>query len=512
MVELGPRTASRHGRVPCSLAQAVPPCEPLRAQNLALLRERDTELETYDRETATLRNQLEERAAALSAAHADGAFKERQLEDERKRAGGLKAKLAESEARARELSDQSARKGADVARLQTELDEALSQRKSALAQVGSAQGEAAERATEIASVRNELALRLQQQQQQMAEADEGWRGALQDERAQGQAKLKASRAEATREASALQEQIDKLQAELADAGRSHEAAHEELRALREAASNDSLRSSRMREDMKRLSGALAESQSQVIALTQRLEMAEQATRQHAAEHAAALERAAEEHRRQAGAATRASEEREAAAARAKEEEGLSRRKAAEARAVELEAALAKERGRVGSAEASLAAAEERARASHARAEQLAAEKATVLRDAGSMRAEAVASRERAEVLQKMLTQRTEYLRKLQLAAAKREEQLEATHAGRERESVQEVEMRLLHERAHRERAESQLDESRRLHAESERQVAILQVHGADGSDPRRPEAARRPRRGPDVSPDEPRCVSPDEPG
>ena len=53
-------------------------------------------------------------------------------------------------------------------------------------------------------------------------------------------------------------------------------------------------------------------------------------------------------------------------------------------------------------------------------------------------------------MQKMLNQRTEYMRKLQAAAAKREEQLAAQYGERERSSVDAAEQKLAHEVAARE--------------------------------------------------------------
>ena len=90
--------------------------------NLSLLRERDAELEKYDLETATLRAELEERAAVASKAAAEGTLRDRQLAEERKRVASLQADVAEAERKQRELDEALGRKTSEAARLQQELD------------------------------------------------------------------------------------------------------------------------------------------------------------------------------------------------------------------------------------------------------------------------------------------------------------------------------------------------------------------------------------------------------
>ena len=69
--------------------------------NLSLLRERDAELEKYDLETATLRAELEERAAVASKAAAEATLRDRQLAEERKRVASLQLALRQLRTTAR---------------------------------------------------------------------------------------------------------------------------------------------------------------------------------------------------------------------------------------------------------------------------------------------------------------------------------------------------------------------------------------------------------------------------
>ena len=140
-----------------------------------------------------------------------------------------------------------------------------------------------------------------------------------------------------------------------------EAARDELGALRESSASDSLRSQRQREETRRVSATLAETQQKVLALSRALEQAELAMKTSASEHASAMERRNEENSRALATATRAAAESEAVAVRAKEEEVISAKRAGEQRIEELEAALESERGRARALTASVAAAEERAR-------------------------------------------------------------------------------------------------------------------------------------------------------
>ena len=145
---------------------------------------------------------------------------------------------------------------------------------------------------------------------------------------------------------------------------------------------------------------------------------------------------------------------------------------------ELQNALDASTAQAAAHAASLSAAGDKCRAQAARAEQLTAEKAGLAREHGILRSEAVASRERADVLQRMLTQRTEYMRKLQLAAAKREEQLVAQFAERERAAVAPLEEQLSHEAAQRSELARQLEEVTKLHAEAERKAATRSLSAA----------------------------------
>jgi hypothetical protein len=188
--------------------------------NLDLLRERDAELEKYDCETASLRAELERRAAATSAAVAEAKATGRRVEAERKRAVGLQSELDDAERKTRESSSASEQHAAEMARVRSEAEAALAQRSEALVEATKAQAVLATKSHELATTRNELQLRLDQQSRQHAEAEERWQSSLADERSQAAARAHEARAEAARAASSLQEQVEKLQAELAESSRS----------------------------------------------------------------------------------------------------------------------------------------------------------------------------------------------------------------------------------------------------------------------------------------------------
>ena len=73
--------------------------------NLSLLRERDAELEKYDLETATLRAELDQRAAEASKAQAEAELRDRHLVDARKKVAELTGKASDAERRERELAE-----------------------------------------------------------------------------------------------------------------------------------------------------------------------------------------------------------------------------------------------------------------------------------------------------------------------------------------------------------------------------------------------------------------------
>ena len=66
------------------------------------------------------------------------------------------------------------------------------------------------------------------------------------------------------------------------------------------------------------------------------------------------------------------------------------------------------------------------------------------------------------------------MRKMQVAAATREEQLVAQSRERERSTVEPLQQQVSHEIATKEEAARQLEDMRRLHADAERRVAVLQ--------------------------------------
>lgn len=442
--------------------------------NLGLLRERDAELEKYDVELATLRDELEQRSASNKSTRDELIKTGELLQEERRKTAGLQMEITEVEHRIHATEDQLARKAADATRLQEELDTALKERADALAQVTEAKTEVAAKAHEMQSMRTELTTRLTHVQQQMSDAEETYRSNLADERAQHATRLKQARGEATREASALQEQVDKLQAEAAEQTRSHQASLDELRSLQEAQNSEQLRAGRHREEAKRLNANIAELQEQVLLLTRKIEQQEFAAKRSDAEHEASMQRQAEEHARALAAERRQCEEREAIGARSRDEDVASAKRSCEARIAQLEADLTQERARVAAQKSSVAAAEERARVQGGRAEQLQAERNGLARDASALRAEAISNRERADVMQKMLNQRTEYIRKLQEAAARREEQMAAQYAEREKSAVDAAEQKLCHEVEAKEHLSRQLAEATHLHAEAERRIATLQ--------------------------------------
>ena len=202
--------------------------------NLSLLRERDAELERYDLEVVVLREELEKRDAACHDMRRAWEEREAQEAADRPRVATLQARLADHEKRQRELREELGRKASELHGAAQELEALRAFKEEGQTTVVKAQQLAAERQQELASVRNELGLRLYAAQQELGEAEEGWRNALHEERAQLEARLKAGRTEAARQCGAMQEQAERLHAELANAKRSAEEAHDELRALRDA--------------------------------------------------------------------------------------------------------------------------------------------------------------------------------------------------------------------------------------------------------------------------------------
>ena len=437
--------------------------------NLSLLRERDAELERYDVETAALRSELEVRGQALAAARRELGERDAQLAEEKRKLQARRVEVQTCEKRIRELSDTVERREADAKRIDADLEVARKQRQEALAAASRNKAAADEQRQDATSVRTEVQLRLQQMQQERDEMETSHQNVLAEERAQRAAEVKALRAEARRDASALQEQIDKLQVELGEANRQREAAHDEVRGMREALTSDQARRERLRDDAKRAASALSESQAEVLRLVKRNEQIELAARHAHMEHKAQLEALSEERTREAQAAQRTFDERVSALHRLREEEVLAERRAGHARAAELDEALGKVNARIQGHAADLAAAEERGRNHAVRAEQLLAQKQTLLREVGSLKADAVSSRERADVLQKMLTQRTEYIRKLQLAAARREEQLTQHFMEAQKRSLEAVQEQLEAQTARSQDLARQLEELGQMYEVSERQ-------------------------------------------
>jgi hypothetical protein len=437
--------------------------------NLSLLRERDAELERYDVETAALRSELEVRGQALAAARRELGERDAQLAEEKRKLQARRVEVQTCEKRIRELSDAVERREADAKRIDADLEVARKQRQEALAAASRNKAAADEQRQDATSVRTEVQLRLQQMQQERDEMETSHQNVLAEERAQRAAEVKALRAEARRDASALQEQIDKLQVELGEANRQREAAHDEVRGMREALTSDQARRERLRDDAKRAASALSESQAEVLRLVKRNEQIELAARHAHMEHKAQLEALSEERTREAQAAQRTFDERVSALHRLREEEVLAERRAGHARAAELDEALGKVNARIQGHAADLAAAEERGRNHAVRAEQLLAQKQTLLREVSSLKADAVSSRERADVLQKMLTQRTEYIRKLQLAAARREEQLTQHFMEAQKRSLEAVQEQLEAQTGRSQDLARQLEELGQMYEVSERQ-------------------------------------------
>lgn len=89
------------------------------------------------------------------------------------------------------------------------------------------------------------------------------------------------------------------------------------------------------------------------------------------------------------------------------------------RIAELEGELAEARSRVATHASAIAAAEERVLSQTARADKLHVEKSALSRDVGAIRGEAISSRERADIMQKMVgtTIIIEHRAALQLARA-----------------------------------------------------------------------------------------------
>ena len=190
--------------------------------NLSLLRERDTELERYDMEAAALRGQLDQRDAALQEAQRAIEELETQAATAASKASAMLATIAEADKQARDHREREQRRTAELQRVEQELEETRRQRDEARKEATRASNAGAEAKQEAISVRNELGMRLHAAQQELAEAEEGCRRAVQEERAQLEARLKATRSEQQRHTASLQEQVERLHAELAEAGRAHD--------------------------------------------------------------------------------------------------------------------------------------------------------------------------------------------------------------------------------------------------------------------------------------------------
>ena len=178
--------------------------------NLSLLRERDTELERYDMEAAALRGQLDQRDAALQEAQRAIEELETQAATAASKASAMLATIAEADKQARDHREREQRRTAELQRVEQELEETRRQRDEARKEATRASNAGAEAKQEAISVRNELGMRLHAAQQELAEAEEGCRRAVQEERAQLEARLKAARSEQQRHTASLQEQVERL--------------------------------------------------------------------------------------------------------------------------------------------------------------------------------------------------------------------------------------------------------------------------------------------------------------
>ena len=390
--------------------------------NLSLLRERDAELECYDMEAAWRRSQLDQRDAGLQDAQRVIDELKSQAATAAARFSTMQATIVEADKQAREHRERKQRRAAELQRTEVELEEMRHQHTEACKEATRASNAAAEAKQEAASVRNELGMRLHAAQQELAEAEEGWRRVLQEERTQLEGRLKTSHSEQHRHAASLQEQVERLHAELAEAARAHEATHEEVQATRDAHANEVLQRQRQQGELQRAAAAEEEKQQEVLRLGKKVELAELAARQKEAEREAEVEATREDHAQQLAAVARAATARDKDSRRAVADEVEAVQNDAAQHVLELEAVI--ERG-VAKARQAAQTAEERVRAQTKRAEQLQVEKHSLQRELSTLRSEASTCRETAEMMQAMLSQRTEYLHEVQAAAAEREEQLRA---------------------------------------------------------------------------------------
>ena len=453
--------------------------------NLSLLRERDAELERYDLEVVVLREELEKRDAACHDMRRAWEEREAQEAADRPRVATLQARLADHEKRQRELREELGRKASELHGAAQELEALRAFKEEGQTTVVKAQQLAAERQQELASVRNELGLRLYAAQQELGEAEEGWRNALHEERAQLEARLKAGRTEAARQCGAMQEQAERLHAELANAKRSAEEAHDELRALRDAQASEALRAQRQRAELQRAAAAAEERGQEVHRLGKKLEAAELAARQLQAEASLRLEQQAERFEAQRNEAARVITEREAEARRAAEEEARGRVDAAEGAAAEASSLAEQLAHRLHQASEALKQAEEKARRMGMRAEQLHVEKNALQREMSSLRSEAGSSREKAELMATMLKQRTDFIGEFQAAAAEREQQLGAHHGEQQRLRDLDAQQALAREAERAAAATRELEAVRQLHADAQAactrlQQRVLALEGGGG--------------------------------
>ena len=125
--------------------------------------------------------------------------------------------------------------------------------------------------------------------------------------------------------------------------------------------------------------------------------------------------------------------------------------------------------------ATLLAAEARATADRGRAEEAVAAKTALCREAGATRAELVSSRERAVVLEKLLTRSSEQMRKMQLTAGRHEGQMRAEREQRERSWLEALEAERRQHADRIEQLERQVSKYWSLYEVAERRATEL--HG-----------------------------------
>ncbi len=234
--------------------------------NLSLLRERDAELEKYDVDNAAMRETVEQHASANARLKDEMKEYERRALTEFRRSSELEIQVAEAARLRRGFEEAAERAEAEAHRLSQELDAARAHRADAELNASRAQTEAHERGQEVAAVRNELQMRIQMLQRQQAEAEDGWRAALAEERSAIESRHRTERADSARQIKAMVDQNERHQVELAEAVRAHEMAVDEARALREAQANEALRLQKHREERARSAAALDERQQEARAL------------------------------------------------------------------------------------------------------------------------------------------------------------------------------------------------------------------------------------------------------